>query len=114
MGFSLHFIIATCIVTVSSIVLEVPGYAKIKGVQSISSYNHRRYFSFHNLPYAKQPTNLTRFLVTQDTDNTSTELTNSFVSFSSLLFLWNRFQLVKLSMVSHSVSDVRKTASRLL
>jgi len=57
------FLTITCAAVVSSVVLKVPGYATIEGTQSTSAYNQRKYFSFHNLPYAKQPTNLTRFMV---------------------------------------------------
>jgi len=56
------FLTITCAAVVSSVVLKVPGYATIEGTQSTSAYNQRKYFSFHNLPYAKQPTNLTRFM----------------------------------------------------
>ena len=63
MNFFRGFLTIVSVTAVSSVVLEVPGYATIKGTQGISAYNNRTYFSFHNLPYAKQPTNLTRFLV---------------------------------------------------
>ena len=63
MTFLRCFLAAACATAVSSVILEVPGYATIRGKQNISAYNHRQYFSFHNLPYAQQPTNLTRFLV---------------------------------------------------
>ena len=45
------------------IVLNVPGYATVKGGPSLSWFTGRPYTYFRGLPYAKAPTNETRFLV---------------------------------------------------
>jgi len=60
-GFRL-FLVAAYVVAASSIVLEVPGYGTIRGGHGISTHTSRRYEAFRGLYYAKQPTNLTRFL----------------------------------------------------
>jgi len=62
MSFLRCLLAAACIAAVSSVIVEVPGYATVRGSQGRTSYTKRPYYSFVGLHYAKKPTNLTRFL----------------------------------------------------
>ena len=56
-------LLATLLVAVDAILLEVPGYATIEGSTDNSFHTNRQYFKFRGLNYAEKPTSLNRFLV---------------------------------------------------
>lgn len=47
----------------AEVVVDIPGYGKVRGGSGHSFYEKREYHYFHGLYYAKEPSNLTRFLV---------------------------------------------------
>ena len=50
-----------------SATIEVPGYATVRGLSDTSYHFKQPYFKFRGLFYGQEPTNLTRFLVSNRT-----------------------------------------------